>query len=36
MTTTSAPLSVRNAQITTAAVEVKTITISGKQVTLAV
>jgi hypothetical protein len=30
------PLTVHNAQITTAAVEVKTLTISGKQVTLAV
>lgn len=30
------PLTVRNAQITTAAVEIKTLTISGKQVTLAV
>lgn len=32
----SAPLTVHNAQITTAAVEVKTLTITGKQVTLAV
>jgi len=30
------PLSVHNAEITTARVEVKTLTISGKQVTLAV
>lgn len=30
------PLTVHNAQITTAAVEVKTLTISGKQVTLSV
>jgi hypothetical protein len=32
----TAPLTVHNANVTTAAVEVKTLTISGKQVTLAV
>lgn len=32
----TAPLTVHNAQITTASVEIKTLTISGKQVTLAV